>query len=305
MLDDGLSNPAFQATFINSTTVLITQDGSCYEQPLTYVKIYPDLLHITDTGTASPRPATPLAKAKCEPLNPPGRKRYMAICSHAHFDHILGISSSFYAAPPPFIVVSGNSPSFVMTDLPTHSLCKFMDVSTPESTISHWMKHLEYLAHPASLQVRCLNIPGYTPDSHAWYVIEEHHLYVGIRLPWQDAAMVFPAEGDWMNLLISFSAHENTKLAARETASSGIPFMAQQIKVGYGYVTFAGDAENMMREVKDMSVRILEGEVPVVDSFERRGLTFDFWSEGGSEYVVGAPRKLCEEARRKRGLEQR
>lgn len=350
---------SFQARFITPTTVLIIEDDSYMEQPNIYIKVYSDLLLITDTGTSSPRdrhsstcitlrtfletvPITHPTTAKCEPLNPSGHKRYLILCTHAHYDHILGIPPFLDATPPPFIVASGNDPTFVTTDLPTHSLCKYLGIPTPVYTINHWVRHLEDLGHPSFLQtavvegrelvatkpsslgVRCLHIPGHTPDSLAWYDIDEHRLYIGDMfyaacpvpgkdsedvspLPEQEAAIIFPAEGDWsaymssLDLIISFAAHENTKLKSRsqQTAPLLEAPAPQRVKVGCGHVTFDGDAESMAREVKELFERILGGKVPVVRSFVKRGLRFDVWRERKeSSYIVEAPRRLCDEARK-------
>lgn len=353
MVPSQIPNSSFQATFINPTTVLIVEDDIYLEQPLIYIKIYEDILLITDTGTAHPRrnqntsltlrefletvPIAPFLsptsqETKLEPLNPAGRKKYMILCTHAHYDHILGIPSFQVVNPPLFIVASGNDPSFILDDFPTHSLCKYVGVPTPIYTVSHWTKNLEFLPHPGvksyPLRIRCLHIPGHTPDSLAWYDIDENHLYVGDTfyarkaadssiLPWssttanlshsslpeQDAAILFPAEGNWfdymksLDLIISFAEHENTKLKMR---SGELP--AQRVKVGCGHVTFAGDAEDMAREVKGLFTRILEGKVPVVKSSVRRGEVFDVWDEGDSRFFVGAPRRLCEDAREGMGL---
>lgn len=127
-------------------------------------------------------------------------------------------------------------------------------------------------------------------------------------LPEQDAAIIFPAEGNWtdymksLDLIISFVEFENKKLDSR-LKEMGSGEVVQRVKVGCGHVTFAGDAEDMAREVKGLFTRILEGRVEVLRSFVKRGEMFDVWDEGGgSRYFVEAPRRLCEEARGKMSL---
>ena len=344
---------SFKLKFINPTTALILEDDSYFEQPLIYVKIYPDFLIITDTGTNSPREKQssstslslrryletvpvqhPAPHGKYEPLNAGGKKRYVIICTHAHYDHILGIPAFLDATPPPFIVASGNDPSFVTKNLPTHSLCKYLHIPTPVYMVNHWTEHLEYVTPPGllnnpspstvdqisnSLGFQFLHIPGHTPDSLAWYDVEERHLYIGDMLyqrkfttpkgfgplPEQDAAIIFPAEGNWISYLASldslirFTSCENTRLKLQSSEMK----MPQRVKLGCGHVTYAGDAENMAREVRRLFERILKGKVPVVRSFVKRGLLFDVWKENEpTDYIVEAPRKLCEDAKRERGL---
>lgn len=94
---NGNDSASFLARFINPTTVLIIEDDSYAEQPHIYVKIYPDLLIITDTGCNSPRQkhksiislrtfleTVPITPSKI-PLNPSGSKKYVIICTHAQY----------------------------------------------------------------------------------------------------------------------------------------------------------------------------------------------------------------------------
>lgn len=348
---------SFHTRFINNSTVLVIEDDSYGEQPYIYVKIYPDLLVITDTGCSSPRqkqkteitfrsfletvsiphPASLFPFTNSQPLNPNGKKKYMIICTHAHYDHILGLPSFLLATPPPFIIASGHDKAFITTNLPTHSLCKYMHVPTPSYTVSHWAHHLEFLADPYPgpdpfpLRIRLLHIPGHTPDSLAWYDVDENHLYVGdtfytrkpapsslgsaLSLPEQDAAIIFPVEGDLikymasLDLIIDFVKFENQQLKAQWTKADafeeGIVRNSQRVKVGCGHVTESADAEDMAVQVRELFLGIIKGSVPVVRSFEKRGELFDFWMEAAdAKYSVEAPRILVEEARKHFGIHE-
>jgi glyoxylase-like metal-dependent hydrolase (beta-lactamase superfamily II) len=332
------------------TTFLIIEDDSYGEQPHIYVKIYPDLVFISDTGCNSPRQRNmavtslrqyletfPVPANNGSPLNPNGGKPYLILCTHCHYDHILGIPP-FLSSPDdnPTILASAHDKSFILTHLPTHSLCKYLHIPTPSYHISHWARHLEYLSYtppspaqpPTPLRIQLLHIPGHTADSLAWYDIDAHHLYIGDMfyerkrdlgfpiprategLPTiDDAPIIFPSEGNWiaylssLSLLLSFIRHQNFLLQlhwASEPIHEKPPEHRSppRVKLGAGHVTADGDAEIMTREVEALFRRIIARKVPVGRSLVRRGEVFDYWCEGEEAlYSVLAPRRLVEEAR--------
>jgi glyoxylase-like metal-dependent hydrolase (beta-lactamase superfamily II) len=320
---------AFSCTRLNATTFLIIEDDSFGEQPHIYVKIYTNLIVISDTGCNSPRnihktitsvrdyiETYPTPSNDNSPLNPKGQKPYFILCSHAHYDHILGISH--FLPTNHSIIASSHDPSFILNDLPTHSLCKFLKIHTPTYTITHWARHQEYITHPSDsspLRLQTLHIPGHTPDSLAWYDIDEHHLYIGDTfyerrrkisipdLPDTEAAIVFPQEGNWidymasLDLIVSFVQHQNAILRRKwdESGDEECP----RVKIGCGHVTAMGDAEEMATEVQALFWKIIEGRLLPTRSEEKWGVVFDYWFEGGrARYSVLAPRHLAEDARR-------
>ncbi|KAI9047608.1 hypothetical protein LZ554_008321 [Drepanopeziza brunnea f. sp. 'monogermtubi'] len=175
-----------------------------------------------------------------------------------------------------------------------------------------------------ALRIQLLHIPGHTPDSLAWYDIDEHHLYVGDTFYERKRAMpipelpdnasqvpsvadiqgaiIFPEEGgNWiqfmssLDVLLSFILHQNTELRRRHGRSHD---SAPRVKVGCEHLTHDGDAENMIHEVRGLFERIISDKVPVRSSQEKRGIVHDFWLEHtDSHYSVMAPRHLAEEAR--------
>ncbi|PSS08746.1 hypothetical protein M430DRAFT_54111 [Amorphotheca resinae ATCC 22711] len=331
----------FQTSFVdrrvNSSTLLIIEDDHYGEQPHIYVKIYPDYLLIADTGCNTPRSnkpsltslrqyleTYPLPSNNNQILNPDGQKKYIILCSHCHYDHILGIPQFLPANP--VIIASDFEKSFLLENFPTHSLCKFKDVQTPKYTISHWARHLEFfMLSGVPFRIQFLHIPGHTPDSLGWYDIDEHHLYVGDTfyerkrstripelpdgggqvpgLPATQAAIIFPEEGgDWiqfmssLDLLLSFVLHKNSELRRQHGLSHEA---TPRVKVGCSHLTYNADAEHMIIEVRALFERIIAGKVPVTNSGESRGVIHDFWLESEtSKYSVMAPRHLAEEARR-------
>jgi len=324
---------SFVCRQINPSTFLVVEDDAYGEQPHIYVKAYQQYLIVTDTGCNNPRRKNtsltslrqyletfPLSINDNKSLNPEGKKRYIIICSHCHYDHILGIPD--FLAADPIIVTSGFDKSFILEDFPTHSLCRYADVPTPKYTVTLWARNLEYFSLAGihtPFRVQFLHIPGHTPDSLAWYDIDEHHLYVGDTfyerkrgkpfpelpdksgqvpgLPASQAAIIFPEEGgNWiqymssLDLLRSFISYKNDELKRRGTAA--------RVKVGCGHLTYDADAEEMILEVGALFKRIISGEVPIRGSGTKRGVIHDYWLENeDSRYSVMAPRHLMEEAR--------
>jgi glyoxylase-like metal-dependent hydrolase (beta-lactamase superfamily II) len=342
------TSTSFSCTEINPTTFLIIEDDSYGEHPHIYIKIYPALIFISDTGCNSPRQMNktitslrqylesyPTPANNHSPLNPNGSKPYLIFCTHAHYDHILGIPGFLSSSttdgstrpnPKVSILASSHDKSFILTDLPTHSLCKHLHIPTPEYTISHWARHLEYLSylHPAPapspapalipLRIQTLHIPGHTPDSLAWYDIDEHHLYVGdafyarkrptppketITLPTNesptpdpedDAPIIFPSEGNLitytssLTLLLSFIRHQNYLLLLHwpnEPISEPPPAhrTPPRVLLGSGHITSAADAETMTVEVQTLFRGIISGAVKASRSEWKRGEVWDYWVE--------------------------
>jgi hypothetical protein len=214
-----------------------------------------------------------------------------------------------------------------MTDLPTHSLCIYLDVETPEYTVSHWASHMSLLSlSGTSFRIQFLHIPGHTPDSLAWYDIDEHHLYVGdifyerklatsstvpatekmtdearLSLDMQ-GAIIFPDEGanliqvmSSLDLLLSFVLHQNQELKRQHGLSHDL---LPRVKIGCGHLTFDADAETMIREVQTLFQGVISGSIPVCGSVDIRDVVYDFWLESKeARYSVRAPRHLVQEAR--------
>jgi glyoxylase-like metal-dependent hydrolase (beta-lactamase superfamily II) len=337
LLTASTSSPttSFLSKRINKSTFLVIEDDVYGEQPYIYVKIYPDYILVTDTGCNSPRNPCLIASLRTyletsklqvnegQALNPNGEKKYVIICSHCHYDHILGLPS--FASANPTVIASGFDRDFLLNDLPTHSLCRFVNVATPKYHISHWAAHMEYFAvEGVPLRIQFLHVPGHTPDSLAWYDLDEQHLYVGDTFyerrrevsiphlpeglgdapdpPLSQGAIIFPSEGgNWiqymssLSLLLDFVLFQNSELKAHHISSDIIP---PRVRVGCGHLTHSADAEEMIREVKALFERIITGKVPVTGSTHSRDAIYDFWLESeDARYSVKAPRRIVEKAR--------
>lgn len=328
---------SFVSKRMNGSAFLIIEDDKYGEQPYIYVKIYPDHILITDTGCNAPRRKDqsltslrdylenfPLPINQEQPLNPGGKKQYIILCSHCHYDHILGLPN--FSSAEPTIVASSFEKDFLLNKFPTHSLCKFLNVSTPKYKISHWAGHQEYFSlNGLPLRIQFLHIPGHTPDSLAWYDLDEHHLYVGDTFyerkrevpfpelpdesgpapapPGSQGAIILPDEGasliqyiSSLELLLSFVIFRNAELRRQYGMRPDSP---PRVKVGCGHLTHDADAEIMIREVQGLFTRIVANKVPVSGSSISRGVVYDFWLESDdARYSVKASQRVVEEARK-------
>ena len=70
---------------------------------------------------------------------------YFIILTHCHYDHILGITS--FRGLSLTLLASSHEKSFIVNDLPKHSLCFCIDVPTPQYDISYWAVDMETILH--------------------------------------------------------------------------------------------------------------------------------------------------------------
>ena len=200
-----VNQTVFSCKRLNSSTYLIVENDRYEEHPFIYAKVVrsPAVLLLSDTGcgggeSSTPGPPSdtlrnfletvPVADNGDKPLNP--RKStggptlsYLIICTHCHYDHILGIPSFRDACPA--ILASSNGKSFIEDDLPMHSLCLELNIPTPEYLISYWAEDMEKITYnDLPLGVQILHTPGHTPDELAWYDEAERHLCMYLLPPW-------------------------------------------------------------------------------------------------------------------------
>jgi len=105
---------SFTCRRINKTTFLIREHDLYNEHPFIYAKLHPTapILILSDTGCDEPSSEhkqdrfihlrdwlehCPAHDNNDAPLNRGGKRQYIIVCTHCHFDHI-GASRSFCAA---------------------------------------------------------------------------------------------------------------------------------------------------------------------------------------------------------------
>lgn len=191
------------------------------------------------------------------------------------------------------LVASAAGRAFIEHDLPAHSLCKYLDIPTPQYRITQWAGHLQPLrAGSDALRITALQVPGHTPDSLALYDEDEATLYVGDTL-YEWAPTIFPREGDivaWLasvRLLVRF-----VKEKEREKQT--------QVKINCGHVTAGGPALEILEECLGFMEDVLAGKVREAKRMKVRGYEVVVFEQSGSaRFVVLAPVKLIEDARRR------
>jgi glyoxylase-like metal-dependent hydrolase (beta-lactamase superfamily II) len=80
--------------------------------------------------------------------------------------------------------------------LPTTSLCRFMDMQTPKYTVGQWADDGQRLTFDGNnLNLVIYHTPGHTPDQIAIWDSEERVIFVGDTM-YEWAHIIFPLEGD-------------------------------------------------------------------------------------------------------------
>lgn len=300
----------FTCSRLNATTFVIQENDKYGEHPFIYVKIYhdPRLVVITDTGCGGGDKdrefycnlkdyieTYPAAANHGKPLNPlEAERRYLIICTHCHYDHILGLTH--FQTPSTCILASSYDKSFIQENLPEHSLCKFIGVPTPEYTVSYWADDLDKLSFDGTLlHLQILHTPGHTPDELAWYDEHERHLYVGDsfyeRVANHNAyeqPIIFSKEGNWVSYMQSLE-----KLLRFVEERNEEPDKAP-VRIGCGHITSSVDGMEILIPVRQLFQDIIAGEVPIVHSEEKRGEEFVLWKAAGEpRFSVAAPKRLA------------
>jgi glyoxylase-like metal-dependent hydrolase (beta-lactamase superfamily II) len=171
-----LPTTSFVSRRVNPSTFVVSEDDDFGEQPYIYIKIYAKFIIVTDSGCNKPRNKDvqisslrqyieeyPISSNSNARLNPGGKKAYIIICSHCHYDHILGLPQ--FLSSNPTIIASELGKSFVLQDLPEHSLCKYLDIPAPKYDVSRWAGQFEYFSMSNThFRIQFLQIPGHTPE---------------------------------------------------------------------------------------------------------------------------------------------
>ena len=308
----------FSCSRLNSSTFLIVESDQYEERPFIYVKLCddPSLVLLSDTGCGGGTDRSknssnlkdfietyPIPENGGKPLNPRDShgkplRTYSIICSHCHYDHILGLAH--FPASCSHIVASSFDKAFIEESLPENSLCKSLGISVPDYTVSQWAEDYEKVYSSPHLNIQILHTPGHTPDELAYYDEDERHLFVGDTLYERVAkdqsyeqAIQFPKEGNlihYMQSLEKLITFVNEKNDEADKAP---------VKIGCGHITSSVDASEIVLEVKQLFLDIFAGKVPIVQSKETRGEEVVLYqAEGEPRLSVCVPKRLVLDARK-------
>ena len=308
----------FSCSRLNSSTFLIVESDQFGEYPFIYVKLCddPPLVVLSDTGcgggTDREKHSTnlkdfietyPIPENGGKPLNPrdsDGKplRTYSIICSHCHYDHILGLAH--FPASSSHIVASSFDKAFIEDNLPEHSLCQSLGISVPDYKVSQWAEEYEKVYSGPHLNIQILHTPGHTPDELAYYDKDERHLFVGDTLYERVAKdgsyeqpIMFPKEGNLMHYMQSLEkliTFVNEKNAEADKA---------RVKIGCGHITSSVDGSEILLAVKQLFLDIFAGRVPIVQSEERRGEEYVLYrAEEEPRFSVNGPKRLVLDARK-------
>ena len=296
----------FTCTRVNPSTFLVVEDDKYLEQPFIYVKVTLHALVVIDTGCGGAArdqhvkltclkdflETFPVPDNNNEPLNEGGCKPYVVICTHCHYDHILGVEP-FTAVPETRICASSYDRAFLSVEnLPEHSLCNALNIQTPKYTITDWADDAALVKyHQTNLGVRTYHTPGHTPDELAIFDEEERVLYVGDTI-YEWAPIIFPKEGNIITFSSSLAKLRNLVDDLNSDPSK------QHVAIACGHCTKDADAEELLRDVDLFLWNVVSGQVEVKERMERRGEENWLYEQDGARLSFRGPARLFETFRR-------
>ena len=310
--------PYFSCSRVNDSTFVIHEEDEYGEHPFIYAKIYSRTVILIDTGCGGVEKGQdarnlrdlletePIATNHGLPINPRdeyGRpsKQYMVLCTHCHYDHILGLK---HFSDDIEIVASNEGRAFIEHDLAEHSLCRFLKIPPPHYSVTKWASDWTQLyAENVTLNLLCISTPGHTPDSMAIYDQEERHLYVGDSFYEREArdksyeqAIIFPREGNLIDFMYSLRKLQHfTENRDWDRGHEDKP-----VKISCGHVSTNVRGIEILDAVKHMFLDVIDGKVPIIHQEEKRGETFvTFKAQGHPRFSVATPKRLVEDAQRK------
>ncbi|PSR79586.1 beta-lactamase-like protein [Coniella lustricola] len=294
----------FSCTRLNASTFRIVEDDQWSENPFIYAKLCAAAIVIIDTGCggAARDPAVQLTSLRefletypvddngGKPLNPGGSKAYEVVCTHCHYDHIGGIEGITETQHPSSIWASANIKSFILDDLPTSSLCRYVGMKTPSYSVSHWAQDGQVMRHTSASAgtshdldgLVLYHAPGHTPDSLAIWDPHERFLFVGDTL-YEWAPILFPSgAGDLSSysstifklrdLIRGWNSTTVDEDEDHDSAQTGSATRLSRVRMACGHVTSAVDAQEFVLEVDKFFSQVTRGLIEGQDAGEQRGV---------------------------------
>ncbi|KAH7408798.1 beta-lactamase-like protein [Phaeosphaeria sp. MPI-PUGE-AT-0046c] len=318
----------FSARRLNASTFLIVEDDKWGEYPLIYAKVYDGVVVLVDTGCGGAArdegvevkrlreflETVPVQdvdgdadggeegdgeRSNARPINEVGKRGYVVLCTHCHYDHI-GAVEQF---PDAAIWASAFDESFI-TDpkaFPTHSLCRFVGMKTPRYEVARWAEHGARVTYsPTSttndavdLGLVIYHTPGHTPDSLSIFDEQERVLLVG-DTAYEWAPILFPIESSIyiykrsLEFLLALVHRLNCP------ASSSPPTSSSPLRLASGHITSDVDAEDFLQEVYSFLCEVQTGTLEPRFYRRFRGEEEVLYERGDGRVSFAGPRRKFE-----------
>ncbi|KAK9377499.1 beta-lactamase-like protein [Lipomyces chichibuensis] len=267
-----MTTSCFSFTPLNKSTYKVVQDDSLNELPFIYVKVYPTLLVLIDTGCGPNHAKDPTVEEKSirryieTNLDKEGKLKYvdpetsetknkhwLVFITHTHYDHIGGL---FEFADDSSIFISGYSQEYILKDLGCNSLCCAFNIPTPKFTVSHWLEQNEHVKfNGVDLHLEALITPGHTPDEIALYDSEEHVFYAGDSL--YEVLPIYIIETSNM---IEYVASIDMMLKYVQAKNKELEPLGVRVTTASGHITDSADTENLIIETQECFWDTLKGK---------------------------------------------
>lgn len=294
----------FSCTRLNRSTFKIVEDDKYHEYPFIYVKITEHVLVLIDTGCGGATDdkkveltslrafleTYPVESNEHAPLNEHGFKDYVVICSHCHYDHIGAVEQ--FTDERSCIWASSYDKSFLSPEnLPTSSLCRFLDIPTPQYKITKWADDGTKLQHKDDdLGLVFFQTPGHVPDELAIWDPAERVLFVGDSL-YEWAPIIFPKEGNLVTFVQSM-----TRLRTLVDGWNESPRL-KRVTIACGHCTDDTDAADLLRHVDQFVWNVVDGKEEIKQEENSRGeIVWTFEQEDG-RLSMRTPKRLVDELR--------